>query len=518
LAQKKVSGNDHEGAGIDRKLHDPGQDRLIPLAPLDLAKIGSIDDLVRAMAKTAFTGRQLGEAADVLEAMARDKDAFIVMTLAGAMTVAKQGLIIAELIERGIVNAIVSTGALMAHGLVEATGRAHFRHNPELSDEELYEAGYNRVYDTLEPEQNLDDVERVMHAVFSAWDADEVMCSHKLNRAIGAHLSKTAKGQRGILKSAYEGNVPVFVPAFSDSELGLDFALTNRERDKQGKARFRFDPFEDLEHFAATLLAQKRLGIFTIGGGVPRNWSQQFGPFIELRHRRGGEDLPLKRYHYGLRICPEPVYWGGLSGSPYSEAVSWGKFVPPAEGGKFGEVFVDATVGLPLIVAAVLERLKKKPAGKKVLGEAKPSDQRTTIEEFSPSNINSREAGLKNRLAWGEKCLENSRNMNKAVFSRWLNEEVLRQAEVSRGAINRWMNEFQVFASAVPSEKARKALLRIIKPTILFARGSGPVKLSERLAEALKKYPPPPAGSDDLYLEWAHEAGLYAEKMISRRS
>jgi len=60
-----------------------------------------------------------------------------------------------------------------------------------------------------------------------------------------------------------------------------------------------------------------------------------------------------------VRICPEPVYWGGLSGSPYSEAISWGKFVPPAEGGRFGEVFVDATVGLPLIVAAVLERLGK---------------------------------------------------------------------------------------------------------------------------------------------------------------
>ena len=87
----------------------------------------SIDDLVRAMAKTAFTGRQLGEAADVLEAMARDEDCFVVMTLAGAMTVAKQGLIVTELIDRGIVNAVVSTGALMAHGLVEATGRAHFR-------------------------------------------------------------------------------------------------------------------------------------------------------------------------------------------------------------------------------------------------------------------------------------------------------------------------------------------------------------------------------------------------------
>jgi deoxyhypusine synthase len=360
LKQKKSSkaGDHQEGTGIDRRLHNPVDDRLIPLAALDLRKIESIDDLVRAMAKTAFTGRQLGEAADVLEAMARDQDCFVVMTLAGAMTVAKQGLIITELIEQGIVNAIVSTGALMAHGLVEATGRAHFRHNPELSDEELYEAGYNRVYDTLEPEQNLDDVERVMHAVFSGWDESEVMCSYKLNRAIGAHLSRHAKEQRGILKSAYENNVPVFVPAFSDSELGLDYALTNRERDKEGKPRFRFDPFEDLEYFAATLLSQKRLGIFTIGGGVPRNWSQQFGPFIELRHRRGGEELPLKRYHYGLRICPEPVYWGGLSGSPYSEAVSWGKFVPQSEGGKFGEVFVDATVGLPLIVAAVLERLE----------------------------------------------------------------------------------------------------------------------------------------------------------------
>jgi len=268
------------------------------------------------------------------------------------------------------VNAIVSTGALMAHGLVEATGRAHFRYNPEVADEELYQQGYNRVYDTLEPETNLDDVEHVMFDILGRWDANDVVCSYKLNQVIGRHLSKNAK-ERGILKSAYEKGVPVFVPAFTDSELGLDFALANRARDRDNRPRLKFDPFLDLEYFAETLLKQKRLGIFTIGGGVPRNWSQQFGPFIELRHRQLGEDVPLKRYHYGLRICPEPVYWGGLSGSPYSEAVSWGKFVPPAEGGRFGEVFVDATVGLPVIVAAVLERLDKgkplSPVKKKVL-------------------------------------------------------------------------------------------------------------------------------------------------------
>jgi deoxyhypusine synthase len=349
----------NEGAGIDRKLHDPVKDKLSPVFPLDLSKAKTISALVRGMADTAFTGRQLGEAVDVLEAMARDKDCFVVMTLAGAMTVAKQGLIICDLIDRGLVNAVVSTGALMAHGLVEATGCKHYRYDPRMNDVELYEAGYNRVYDTLEPEQNLDHVELVMEDVLGHWDTGETMCSYRLNQAIGQHLKKKTKG-RGILKSAYERGVPVFVPAFTDSEMGLDVALNNRMRAREGKPLLRYDPFLDLNYFAETLLKQKRLGIFTVGGGVPRNWAQQFGPYCELRVRRAGEDVELKRYHYGVRVCPEPVYWGGLSGSPYSEAISWGKFVPPAEGGRFGEVFVDATVGLPIMCAALLERLGKK--------------------------------------------------------------------------------------------------------------------------------------------------------------
>jgi deoxyhypusine synthase len=345
----------HEGSGIERELHDPISDKLVALDPLDLSKIHTVDDLVRAMGRTAFTGRQIGHAADVLEAMARDKEAFIVMTLAGAMTVAKQGLIVADLIEAGIVKAIVSTGALMAHGLVEAAGKSHFVWDEKLNDVELYEAGYNRVYDTLEPETNLNFVESIVAQMLEAWDAKETLCSYKFTEGIGRYLSQQAEG-RGILRSAYEKGVSVYIPAFTDSEMGLD----NRKRIKQGREPIRFDPFLDLNHFAEKNLQQTRLGIFTIGGGVPRNWTQQFGPYIELRHRRGGEDIPLKRYHYGLRICPEPVHWGGLSGSPYSEAISWGKFVPPAEGGKFAEVFDDATVALPLIAGAVLERLKKK--------------------------------------------------------------------------------------------------------------------------------------------------------------
>lgn len=152
-------------------------------------------------------------------------------------------------------------------------------------------------------------------------------------------------------------DVPVYIPAFTDSEYGLDLALHNLQRKKDGKAELRFDPYLDLEHFTQTMVKNERIGIFTLGGGVPRNWAQQFGVYVDLRTRRLLDKFPFMRYHYGVRICPEPVYWGGLSGSSYSEAISWGKFVPPEEGGRLAECFLDATVGLPLVAGAVLERL-----------------------------------------------------------------------------------------------------------------------------------------------------------------
>jgi deoxyhypusine synthase len=365
-----------------RELHDPIEDKLTPIFPLDLAQARTVDGMVRAMGRTAFTARQIGDAADTLEAMARDKDCFIVMTLSGAMTVAKMGLVFCDLIDSGVVRAIVSTGALMAHGLVEATGRSHFRYDPKMDDRELFHAGYNRVYDSLEPELNLDAVEEVVQHILEKWDASETVCSWKLNRRIGEYLQKGAQG-RGILKSATERGVPVFVPAFTDSELGIDFALHQRLRKRDGKPLLRFDPYLDFEHYAATMMATKKMGLLTIGGGVPRNWAQQFGVYAELLARRGYEELPLKRYDYGVRICPEPVHWGGLSGSTYTEAVSWGKFVPPEEGGRLAEVFEDATVALPLVAGAVLERIgyfdkkasggaaEKRASTKKIRGAAR---------------------------------------------------------------------------------------------------------------------------------------------------
>jgi deoxyhypusine synthase len=358
-----------------RKLHDGRTDGLIPLQSLDLNEVKSFGDLVTAMARTAFSGRQLGEAFHIVLEMARDPDCHVVLTLSGAMTVAKQGRIICEMIDRGIVGTVVSTGALMAHGLTESIGLTHYRYDPGMPDHQLYRQGYNRVYDTLEMEANLNDVERLVSSVLEQPPPDDrtEWSSSSFCFAVGKRLSEQAEGP-GILRSAYEHDVPVFIPAFTDSEIGLDFSTTAMRStiaaaQRQGRkaesltadelftAVPAFNPFLDLQAYARRIAGAKRLGILTIGGGVPRNWAQQVGPYFDITNHRLGTDLPLPRFQYGVRICPEPVHWGGLSGCTYSEGVSWGKFVPPSEGGRFAEVYVDATVALPLLMKAVLQSL-----------------------------------------------------------------------------------------------------------------------------------------------------------------
>jgi deoxyhypusine synthase len=334
--------------------HDDG---LEPLQALDVAAAGSVDALVRAMSQTAFGGRNLGEAADVLEAMVTDPECFKVVTVSGAMTIAKQGLVLCEMIDRGWVDAIVSTGALMTHGLVEGAGMSHFKHRPGMRDEHLYEKGYNRVYDTIELEQNLDDTDEMMRVALADHDPEETLSSRRIMEILGDHLGRVTDG-RAILKSARARGIPIYVPAFTDSELGLDVAILNRLRQSRGQPRIPFDPFLDLEDFAARIVGQERIGIFTIGGGVPRNWAQQVAPYLDIQNLRLGTNNPVPRYRYAVRICPEPVHWGGLSGCTYSEGVSWGKFVPAVEGGRHAEVFADATIAWPILVRAVIERTR----------------------------------------------------------------------------------------------------------------------------------------------------------------
>ncbi len=361
-------GTPKSASAFFREMRDGAEDGLTPLKRLDIEAVHDFDEMLQAMALTAFGGRNVGEAAEVLEAMVTDPECSVVMTLSGAMTVAKMGLIITEMIERGWVQVIISTGALMTHGLVELAGMEHYKARGDVRDDELFRLGYNRVYDTYEMEKNLNTLERLLADVFRTLPRDKRFGSRDICTAIGRHLDRP--GVRGVMASAYRHNVPIYIPAFTDSELGLDLAtfLLREHMDRTGEGidqalgalRSSFDPFVDLGQYARFVSRSPRLGIFTIGGGVPRNWAQQGPPFLDVITTATRKEVRLNRFRYGVRICPEPVHWGGLSGCTYSEGVSWGKFLPPAEGGRYAEVYADATIAWPIIVKGVAERLDKK--------------------------------------------------------------------------------------------------------------------------------------------------------------
>jgi deoxyhypusine synthase len=367
---------------VPREFRDGREDGLEPLESLDPSRIETFSDLLLAMRKTAFGGRQLGEAFEVLQAMTHDTDCMVVATLSGAMTVAKMGTLFCRMIDLGMIDVVIATGALITHGLTESVGLVHYRHPEGVPDPELYAKGYNRIYDTIEMESNLNDVEIVVRRALRQLDAEQICSSSTITHEIGRVLYEEYPGE-GILKSAYRRGVPVFIPAFTDSELGLDLSFwTMRRAIAAGRVQIEgrsheeaveellrelppFNPYQDLQRYATCVLTAKRTGIFTIGGGVPRNWAQQVAPYIEfMGERLGLAQQTVPRFYYGVRLCPEPVHWGGLSGSTYAEGMSWGKFVPREAGGRFAEVFTDATVVLPLLLGGLFERTGEVPVAK----------------------------------------------------------------------------------------------------------------------------------------------------------
>ncbi|HEV2853220.1 MAG TPA: deoxyhypusine synthase family protein [Thermoanaerobaculia bacterium] len=335
-----------------------------PLELLDLGTTESLAELLSRMSKTAFGGRELGKAYGIMRDILSDPNCTIVVTISGAMTIAKMGLILCEMIDNNMADIIVSTGAILTHALSEAIGGSHYKHHPSISDEQLYELSYNRIYDTLEPDENLARNEEFVSEILNEVDWSTPLSSVELNRLIGKRLTELS-WTRNFIAAAFRKKVPIYIPAFTDSELGLTLSshCLRKTFTQDGQAGPHlllstapsFNPYLDLHDYTRRIMEAERLAIFTIGGGVPRNWAQQAVPFGEMIRDNINIDRDLPKFLYGIRICPEPVHWGGMSGCSYSEGISWGKFVSPEQGGKFAEVHCDATIAWPILIRATLE-------------------------------------------------------------------------------------------------------------------------------------------------------------------
>ncbi|MCB9830924.1 MAG: deoxyhypusine synthase family protein [Planctomycetes bacterium] len=325
-----------------------------PIIPIDPDRSRSALQILEALGDCSFQGRNLNLALQVLETMYQDEGAGVVLTLAGAMVPAGMGEVVCRLMEKGIIQAIVSTGANISHDLVNAAkgGHGHYLGDPGADDDELYEHRINRIYDTNLPEENYLAAEKVLEAIWrpiqEAHDAAEpgrplILPPSEVFRRTGAALSE--QGRRSIMAVAHETGTPIYCGATSDSEFCLNFARFRY----RGWCNMILDEIDDLFRMGDWIRAYERRGALIVGGGVPRNWAQQIFPLLDMI-----DDQHFPGYDYGVRISTDNVVFGGLSGCTISESKSWGKYGSHA---RFAEVACDATIALPVLTAALFDRL-----------------------------------------------------------------------------------------------------------------------------------------------------------------
>ena len=302
-------------------------------------------------------GMQVRQGAETVRLMMEKKGIIRFLTLSGAMTIAQMSLVICDMIDRGMVHSITSTGALMAHGLVPGLGLKHYKYNPSDDDEKLAKLGLNRVTDVLEPETNFDHIDEIMSAVLATFSGRDTISPSMLHAALGKYLEDHHPDHRAVLLSAYRKKVPVFVPAFTDSELGNDVYCTNKVRELTGKKRVVMDMEKDTAKLLELMTSAASAGIWTFGGGVPRNWTQNVSPLIEIYNNRiggggHGPKLPVRKYGFGIRCCPDRPHFGHLSGCTYEEGMSWRKFHFNM---KQSQIQADATQVEPFLVKYIMD-------------------------------------------------------------------------------------------------------------------------------------------------------------------
>ncbi|MFW9929745.1 MAG: deoxyhypusine synthase family protein [Candidatus Thorarchaeota archaeon] len=312
--------------------------------PIDPKKVKNVDELLTALKSCGFQGRNLGIALDILEKMVTDDKILTVMTLSGALVPAGMAELICNLIENNLIDVIVSTGANTIHDLVDAVSNVgHYIGSPNVDDNDLFKARINRIYDTFLPEDNYKLAENILlEIIHKAFESKEInITPSELMNIIGQNIE-----ERCILSVAAKHNVPIFVPAFSDSELALDLIkFSVRENYK-----YNLDIFEDVLKFADIIRNSEEFGTFILGGGVPRNWAQQIFPLLDQI-----DNIESMGYNYSVRITTAVEYDGGLSGCTISESKSWGKYSLES---KYITVWCDVTIALPILITGLFQRLK----------------------------------------------------------------------------------------------------------------------------------------------------------------
>ena len=290
----------------------------------------------------AFNAGRLSEACRLFSERMLDpsRDTTIGLTMAGALTPAGLGGCVIELMERGLVDFVISTGANLYHDLHFALNFTLRRGSPFLDDVALHDAGVIRIYDVLFPATVLLETDAYVRDFLVRGGFDGPTSSAEFHHRLGRDLLDRRPGceEHSLVASAAAAGVPIYTSSPGDSSIGMNLAY----HELLGGSRFMIDPNRDVNEICAIILAGEKNGAVILGGGSPKNFYLQGQPTLWEVYGipKGGND-------YFIQFTTDQVVWGGLSGATPAEAVSWGKVNPDSLPDTV-VAYCDTTIALPL--------------------------------------------------------------------------------------------------------------------------------------------------------------------------
>ena len=308
--------------------------------PVEHIDITSIDsrEIISSMKKMSFVSRETGNAADIYNQMLKDKDCTIFLTLAGSTSAAGCMNIYRDMIKFNMIDAIVATGAsIIDMDLFEALGFKHYRGSQFQDDNELRKNYIDRIYDTYIDEDELQICDKIICEIANNLQPRSYT-SREFIREIGKYLKNNAKKKDSLIETAYDKNVPIFCPAFTDSSAGFGLVM---HQEKNPINHITIDSIREFRELTEIKIRSKGSGLFMIGGGVPKNFIQDTVICAELL----GKEVDMHKY--AIQITVADSRDGACSSSTLKEASSWGKVDTTKE----QMVFAEATSVLPLIVS-----------------------------------------------------------------------------------------------------------------------------------------------------------------------
>ena len=318
---------------------------------IDITKFDS-REIISSMEKMSFVSRETANAANIFNEMLKDRDCSIFLTLAGSTSAAGCMHIYRDLVKYNMVDAIVATGAsIIDMDFFEALGFKHYQGSQFQDDTELRDNYIDRIYDTYINEDELQLCDKIIGEIADKLEPRSYT-SREFIFEIGKYLKTNAKKKGSLIEIAYDNNVPIFCPAFTDSSAGFGLVM---HQERNPTKHITIDSIREFRELTEIKIRSKNSGLFMIGGGVPKNFIQDTVICAELLGKN------VNMHKYAVQITVADSRDGACSSSTLKEASSWGKVDVTKE----QMVFAEATTVLPLIASDAYHRSEWKNRDRK---------------------------------------------------------------------------------------------------------------------------------------------------------